>query len=115
MPPSAGSPDGVLKAVVRRSGVDEVAAAELLQVSQPLELRRVDDLDEQRVERHRAVDGIVEHLAEHTEPEASRHAVEPVLLTAERLFTRTDSVTCDFLCLMFSYRLVVITLIITFE
>lgn len=55
-------PEGVFEAVVGRSGENKVGPPELLDVTEPLELRRVDDSDEQRVHLHVAVDGIVEHL-----------------------------------------------------
>lgn len=58
------APNGVFKAVVRRAGENKVGPSELLEVSQSLELRCVDDFDEEWVQLHLPVDGIVEHLAE---------------------------------------------------
>ena len=52
----------MLEPVVRRPGEDVVAAAELLDVAQSLELGRVDDSDTQRVELNVAVNTVVEHL-----------------------------------------------------
>ena len=42
-------PDAVFKAVVGRSRKNKVRPSELLEVSKSLELRRVDDFDEERV------------------------------------------------------------------
>lgn len=56
-------PDRVLEAVVGGAWKHQVGAAQLLDVSQSLELRRVDDGDQQWVELHVAVDGVVEHLS----------------------------------------------------
>lgn len=42
-------PNAVLKAVVGCSGKNKVGPSKLLEVSQPLELRCVNDFDEQRV------------------------------------------------------------------
>lgn len=55
-------PDGVLEAVVRGARKHLVGTAQLLDVAQPLELGRVDDGHQQRVELHVAVDRVVEHL-----------------------------------------------------
>ena len=55
-------PDAVFEAVVGRPGKDVVAAAQLLDVSQALELGRVDDGDTQRVELDMSVHAVVEHL-----------------------------------------------------
>ena len=54
----------MLEPVVGRSRVDVVAAAELFDVAQSLELGRVDDSDTQRVELNVAVNTVVEHLPE---------------------------------------------------
>lgn len=43
------TPYAVFKAVVGGSGEDKVGPAELLDVTQSLELGRIDDLDEKRV------------------------------------------------------------------
>lgn len=63
-------PQAVLEAVVCGSRKDEVGSSELLQVPEPLELRRVDDPDEQRMQLHVAVDGIVKHLPNKAKPKS---------------------------------------------
>lgn len=57
------TPYAVFKAVVGGSGEDKVGPAELLDVSQSLELGCVDDLDEKRVQLDVTVDGVVKDLA----------------------------------------------------
>ncbi len=58
----AGAPDGVLEAVVGRPGEHQVGSSQLLDVAQPLELRRVYEAQQQRVQLDVSVDGVVEHL-----------------------------------------------------
>lgn len=60
-------PNGVFKAVVGCSWVNKVAPSKLLDVSKSLELRGVNDFDEKWVQLHMPVDGIIKHLAGHTE------------------------------------------------
>lgn len=57
------TPYAVLKTVVGGSREDKVGPAELLDVSQSLELGCVDDLDEERVKLNVTVDGVVKDLA----------------------------------------------------
>ena len=52
----------MLEAVVGRPGKDVVGTAQLLDVSQALELGRVDDGDTQRIELDVSVHAVVEHL-----------------------------------------------------
>lgn len=52
----------MFKPVVGGSGKNKVGPAELLDVSQSLELGRVDDLDEKRVELNVTMDGVIEDL-----------------------------------------------------
>ena len=52
----------MLEAVVAGAGEDEAGAAQLLDVAQSLEVRRVDNGDEQRVKLNAAVDGVIENL-----------------------------------------------------
>lgn len=54
----------MFEAVVGCSWKNEVGPPELLDVAQSLELRRVYDGDEKRVQLHMAVNGIVEHLVQ---------------------------------------------------
>ena len=56
----------MLEAVVTGAGEDEAGAAQLLDVAQSLEVRRVDDCDEQRVKLDAAVDGVIEDLHRET-------------------------------------------------
>ena len=55
-------PKTVFESVVGGSRKYEVAATQVLDVSEALELRRVDDLDAERMEFDVAVDRVVEHL-----------------------------------------------------
>ena len=55
-------PKTVFESVVGGSRKYEVAAAQVLDVSEALELRCVDDLDAERVEFDVTVDWVVEHL-----------------------------------------------------
>ena len=57
------TPDAVFKAVVGRSGEDKVGPSQLLDVSQSLELRCVNDSDEKWVQHHMPVDRIIKDLA----------------------------------------------------
>jgi len=59
----------MLESVVRGSREDVVGAAELLQVAKSLKLRSVDDLDQQLVKRHRAVNWIIEYLEQSSKTE----------------------------------------------
>ena len=52
----------MFESVVRCAGEDKVAGAELFDVAQALELRRVDDANAQRMQLYVTVDRIVEHL-----------------------------------------------------
>lgn len=52
----------MLEAIVWRSREDIVAAPQLLDVSKPLELRRVDDSDKEGVELNMAMDRIIKYL-----------------------------------------------------
>lgn len=54
----------MFKAVVGRSRKHIVSPSKLLDVSQSLELRCVYDFDEERVQLHVSVDGIIENLEE---------------------------------------------------
>ena len=56
----------MLDAVVAGAGKDEAGAAQLLDVAQSLEVRRVDYCDEQRVKLDAAVDGVIEDLHRET-------------------------------------------------
>lgn len=47
-----------------RSRENKVGPSQLFDVTQPLELRGVYDSNEEWVQLHMAVDGIIEHLAE---------------------------------------------------
>ncbi len=62
----AVAPDGVLEAVVGRPGEHQVGSSQLLDVAQPLELRRVYEAQQQRMQLDVSVDGVVEHLCTHT-------------------------------------------------
>ena len=55
-------PDGVLKSVVCSSREHPVATPELFYISQPLELRSVDDLHHKGVELNVTMDRIIKHL-----------------------------------------------------
>jgi hypothetical protein len=50
---------------MRGSGEDVVDPAQLLEMAQPLELGRIDDLHAQRVQRDVPVDRVVDHLQPH--------------------------------------------------
>ena len=56
------SPQTVLKSVVSGPRVDKVAGAQLLQVTQSLNLRGVNDFHHQRVELHVTMHWVIEHL-----------------------------------------------------
>ena len=58
------APDAVLESVMGGPRKDIVGAAHLLDVSQSLELGRVDDGDTQRIELDVAVNAVVEYLQE---------------------------------------------------
>lgn len=55
-------PDGVLEAVVRSPGEHQVSPSQLLDVPQPLKLRRVYEPHQQRMQLNVAVDGVIEDL-----------------------------------------------------
>jgi hypothetical protein len=57
-------PYGVLEAVVGGSREDKVCSSQLLNVAEPLELRGVDDTDQQRMHLYMAMDGVIKHLQE---------------------------------------------------
>ena len=61
----------MLEAVVTGAGEDEAGAAQLLDVAQSLEVRRVDDCDEQRVKLDAAVNGVIENLHRGTRQNAA--------------------------------------------
>lgn len=52
----------MLEAVMGGPGEDQVRSSQLLDVAEPLELRRVYELDQQGVQLNVAMDGVVEHL-----------------------------------------------------
>ena len=58
-------PNAVFKSVMRSSWVHKVCSSHLLYVPQPLELRSVNDLDQQWVECYIAMYGIIELLRIH--------------------------------------------------
>ena len=62
MPSLKHAPDTVFEPVVAGSGVDVITSAQLLDISQSLELWRVDDSDAQWIKLNVAVDAVVEHL-----------------------------------------------------
>lgn len=70
------TPYAVLEAVVRGSWEDKVGPAELLDVSQSLELGCVDDLDEERVQLDVTVDGVVKHLAGDAIAQSQHHKTD---------------------------------------
>ena len=43
---------------------DEVCSSQLLNVAEPLELRGVDDTDQQRMHLYMSMDGVIKHLQE---------------------------------------------------
>ena len=57
-------PYGVFEAVVGGSREDKVCSSQLLNVAEPLELRGVDDTDQQRMHLYMAMDGVIKHLQE---------------------------------------------------
>ncbi len=69
----AVAPDGVLEAVVGRPGEHQVGSSQLLDVAQPLELRRVYEAQQQRMQLDVSVDGVVEHLRTHTHTHTHTH------------------------------------------
>ena len=59
---SRSLPNRMLESLMRRTGKNVVGRAKLLQPSKPLELRRVDQFDQQSVQFHGTMDRIVENL-----------------------------------------------------
>ena len=73
----------VLEAVVRRRREHPVRAAQLLELPQPLELRRVDDAAAERRQRKVLVHGVVEQLAaDGQQPRRAADRLDEALLRA---------------------------------
>lgn len=62
LPSQMCHPNAVFKAVVGCSRINIISPTKLLDISKSLKLRRVDDLDEEGVQRYMAVDGIIKNL-----------------------------------------------------
>lgn len=55
-------PDRVLEAVMGSPREDQVSSSQLFDVAKPLKLRRVYELDQQRMQLDMAMDGVIENL-----------------------------------------------------